>query len=556
MKVMKNQLSRFAISRGVFLVTLVWAISVQALTDQVAANYPDTCRKTDYSNAQKVDAGDTDFGTKYKIIAAPSVLDHLNSEPVPVVAIVNANSINAISNNNLNSGAYDKLSEHLANNGYLVIVIQRKNINVGSTEQVDDVLNVIEKVYEDYGMAASNPLALVGHSVGGGVVMQAAKHINHQQRDLSLQALITLAPKAQLLYEGYDPLTAMDVPAYLNIYGSQDKDLGGTADDYTDFAAYDYVSNEYSTVPNGSNIEGELFKAMLYIHGADHKGLIGLDEPDGNEITDDQFISNTDQLCITKAYVTAFLNWHLNGHSLYRDFFSPPYVKPISVGQIKSSSIDYMEHPAGTPLRQFFQSNAVKRFVIQSFEQPGLNDYQQYQQMGLLDTFGEVEVEVIGKEELKTNPHYIRNVTNKLVLRWPEREFHQHLSITVPGSGINASQFSHFSIRIGQVWNSDQFIDGDLYQNPPASYQHIVLALRDADNEEVFTQLDVWGDIPFNDVRSSGLIAHTGMNTIGVPLHIFRNKVDLTRITHIGLVFSPETRGTIVLDNIEWSEYY
>lgn len=537
-----------------FFVFTVLGLQCHAFPFGVTSNQPDMCRKQLYSNAQQFDSFSTAFGTAVRIYAAQEVMQNFGSPEVPVVVLINGNKIA--------HNSYMDLSNHLANNGYLVLLIHRLNGNNASVEQSVNFLDVIDDVFAMYQLHPDSPLGVLGHSVGGSVAMEVTKLNQIKTNVYNLQALITLAPKADFVISRNDPINAQETPAYFSIYGSMDNDVNGFTGSKDAYSAYDFVGNEQSTY-TGDNPDGELFKSMLFVHGAGHRSLVGDHFNDNQNSPDIEYISTSDQFCITKAYVTSFLNWHLKDQNNFSEFFTPPYFLPHSVSIMQTAAPDYMNlldvaHPAGSPLRMFFQSSPEIKSVVQSFH--GVNQINNLIQSGDVSMTEVVNAMIIAKEAYKETPFFLRNMTTKLGIQWGFGDWNadnQFIGFKVPEENQNAQDFSHVSLRIGQIHNEELFADGEEFKNPTGAYQKVILVLRDLDGKEVFTYLNDWGRIPFNDVRmhQGEVRGHSGMNTISVPLWVFQRRLNLAAIEYVGLVFDEGSTGTIVVDNIEWVMY-
>jgi len=522
--------------------------SATASPTDIIPFYPDTCTRQTTTDGSVLAWYYSDYGTEVRIYGKAAMARPGRYKRLPVVVIINGNAIAA--------SEYNPLSDHLVKNEYVVIAINRRNTNDASDPQLNDILDQMEELFFDYRIDSTSPVALVGHSVGGGVAMKLSQMINQQNRPFNLQAVSTLAPNPAVFIGENNRLTAEDTPAYLGLYGSQDGDMTGMGVGQDAFTAYDHVGNEWTTSdPAFPNPDGELFKSMIFIHGADHMGLIGSDLSEGNGSINEQFVSTDDQFCITKAYLTAFLNWRVQEKLFYKSYLTPPYVYTQSVQNITTESADYMgnvatTNPAGSPLRMFFQTSPVNRQALQNFEYTWINDFEVYLNFGWMFKTNDLNAYLLQEDEFKTAPFYIRNVTRKLMVAWESMNSWQHLGFNVFGKGRKASDHTHLSIRMGQVWNQDypEFV------NPPGAYQEAYVVLVDGQGQQAFTLLDYWGDIPFSDVRYSGSSGHSVMSTISVPLYAF-NDINKDDIRMVAIIFKPNTSGLMMVDNLEWVTY-
>jgi pimeloyl-ACP methyl ester carboxylesterase len=534
------------------IVIMIWQTKIMALG--LINNVPDTCQLESFPYSTLLYSKITDYQTKVKVYGPPELSrpsEVLREQPVAVI----------VNGNKMQGDRYLQLVNHLANNRYMVILITRKQTKMADQEQRTDILNAMNAVYGHFQIHPSSPLGLIGHSMGGGVVMELSKQITDQSYlyPFSVRAVVTIAPNSKLVYESGQRVTAYDTPAYLGIYGSQDMDMKGTNSSYVAYEAYDFVGNEISTMnPLVFNQAGKLFKSMVFVHGADHKGLVGDNMADTSYDADAQFISTEDQLCVTKAYTLAFLQWHLLGQSLYQDYFKPPYYQPQSLKQITSESSDYMgyvaqSNPAGSPLRLYLQSSPPQKLVVQNFERGDLHSYLDYENQSLLFKSQDIAAQMFQGQDENKAPFFMRNITKKMLIGWENKSHWQHFGFQVPAGHQQASAFTHVSIRLAQLFNSATISNGQ-YANPPGELQRAYLVLVDGNGKQAFTRLDHWGDIPFNDVRSNGS-SHSGFNTISVPLSAFQRYINTSSITIVGLVFLPNTSGALLVDNLEWVNY-
>jgi pimeloyl-ACP methyl ester carboxylesterase len=434
----------------------------------------------------------------------------------PVVLIINGNSFHA--------GMYWQLASFLARQGFIAVVGERPS---NSNEDPQFVLDALDAAFAELGYSQATPVALVGHSVGGGVVVNAAVLNQTSDAGYEIKAVVGRV----------NHLTNLDAQSYLLIYGSQDEDMGGTSGVPREaFAAYDRAGTEESTTcasafcgvqaPGPSPLD----RTMIYVHGADHRGLIGNDQ--GFTGTDPEFIHHEDQFCIAKAYTAGFLRWKLLGDTIFKGMLRDAW-RPASVNAMVSSESDHLGNPSGTDLRMFFQISPPSRFAVENFEDGDFD---------VTDQSAGVSVQLNEPGELATSPTYVRHETNLLIAAWEEHDEYQLLGLSVPANARNASAFKKLALRIGQLWGSP-------VPNPEGEYQEVLIGLYDGDVSE-WEWLNDWGDIAPNDPRSSGA-AHSGMSTIAIPTGAF-DDVDLTHIERILFAFPAGSQGTVLIDSLEW----
>ena len=106
--------------------------------------------------------------------------------------------------------------------------------------------------------------------------------------------------------------------------------------------------------------------------------------------------------------------------------------------------------------------------------------------------------------------------------------------------------FSHVALRIGQLWNAPNGVDNSVNNS-----QSVLLGLYDGVTTE-WEWLNTYGDIPTNDPRPTAPVkAHSVMNTISVPLSSF-SRINKDNIEAFILAFPKGTKGTLMIDSLEW----
>lgn len=220
--------------------------------------------------------------------------------PAELVVITNGNSYSL--------SDYQSLAQFLARNGFIVAVAERYN-NTGTDPMI--VYDAIFDAFEHLPLTIDQTtIVMIGHSRGGGVVHDAARLNTDAGSPFSVSAVITMAPN---IGESVG-LLGDDTPSYLTIYGSRDQDMiGSNGYPRESFAAYDRSGTEGSTTCNSPPCilwQPLIDRSMVYIHSADHPGLIGLPT---DLFAEEEFIEPADQACLTRGYVNGFLRWKLRG---------------------------------------------------------------------------------------------------------------------------------------------------------------------------------------------------------------------------------------------------
>ena len=527
-------LRKLALRARPLLVALVLAFAVrEALLGQVSRLHtvsvpPDACRPTvmliggghsgliDTFNLQ---AG---FVNIYDDPSAPSPLPLKTGKPLAFV----------INGNSYLLSDYDDLANHLARSGFVVAVAQRL-LSAGNPE--DFVIDAIFEVLERIGQSSSTPMALIGHSVGGGVAIDVA--VRNQEDDLGfrIEGVVGLAPQVANVE------TFLDVehtPAYLAIYGSQDQDVSALSEySMGAFVAYDSSGTESSTTCHGGICleQPNIDRTMIWVHGADHSGLINQAAscPNGDCEPYAPFLDTSDQFCIAKAYTEAFLHWTVADDTVYHNMIRGRW-KPSSIHDIVSSDADQLGNPAGSPLRMFFQSSPAERSVITNFEAGIWNQAS--------STTAAVMSNLIENGEYFGDYPNVRHLSRTLAVGWPQHHTWQLFGITVPNGRRDVTGFSHVALRAGQF----PLGSGD-YENPFNEVHSILIGLVDRSSQSSWEALD---PITFNDLRPNDA-THTVMATFAERLTGFSG-IDKSNIKAVYLAFPANTRGTLIIDSLEW----
>ena len=440
--------------------------------------------------------------------------------PAAVVFIVNGNSHGP--------EHYTSLATHLARYGYAVRIVMRN----GGALEVDTVRASIPPTLAHLGLSPDFPVVLIGHSMGGGSVIETVRLYSGE---FNIRAVVSIAPNVENVLGGF---LGSQARAYLALYGSQDEDMTGTSGSPREaFAAYDRVGIETTTASHFSRYfavsANAMDKAMVYVNGADHSGLVG---DDGEKLGAEHFdyLAIGDQFCITKAYVAAFLEWQVRGESGYRPMFRGELVPP-SVASIVTAEQDYAGNAAGSALRLHHQFSPRKRYVVADFSSsPTLT-------VGA-DVFASV-VYPFSVDALA------RHYTMALMMRWRSNMGQRKLEISVPANRRNLAAFDQLQLRIGQLRSGDPTTANIAQQEPP-----LVINLVDGQGGSVARLLNAYGHIPGADRKSGGPgLSH--MNTISIPMSEF-DTIDLTDVRYIRFWVMPGTRGEVMIDNIEASYDY
>lgn len=440
---------------------------------------------------------------------------------------------------------YSFLLEHLAKNGFIA----------GSATGTDaDLLGHVSTLKGLFSSQPNVPVGLLGHSVGGDVILKSALLNEAQGKPHNLQALLGLAPAPHTDVEL--PATACD--SYFLIYGSQDQDVTGWEnagppqpgkEPSCAFESYDLAGTE-------ANMDSLIIwphnppmrKSMLFVHGADHS----------------RFSEGTGILCPTKAYIskdahhdillgyaTAYFLLELQGELFFEAMLTGDYVPPTIANLDTDAASGWGEAP-GQPVRMFTQYSAKRRRVVANFEQP--------------DPFGFYGQVFASVDEAGDHSYHSPHSTRTLRARWTPTDHWKMLWWEVPdafdsftGTKRNVSDFEALSFRAGQVY----IPAGGILTNPYLQDQEFWVWLVDEDSNVRAAQVSQFGSVPFParhiypdnmgfQCKSGGDYSKTAMNTVRIPLSHFGEGVDLTKIEFVVFLFVPMTTGEILLDNIEF----
>lgn len=435
------------------------------------------------------------------------------------------------------TGYYDDLAGHLASNGFATALL----IRPGNSQNLTDVFTAIDAALAQLGWDLDDPalkIALVGHSVGGKVAIEAAAFNAVSGSAYPVRALATLAPVAST----GTWVDGAEAPAYLTLYGSQDDDVDaydGVADEA--FFTYDNAGTESSTTCTTPPCISPVIpfqKTMAFVYGADHAGMIGVPALPGScglfsEQTLD-YLSASDTLCITKAYLTGFLRYHLYGESAYKGMLRGDW-KPASVAAITTAEADGYGNPAGRPLRLFLQNSPVQHQTIQAFTSS----------LGATANSAGVALQHEAVGGLSGTPFYLRHHTGTAAVGWNAVDTDQWARFTVPSGVRNGSTFTHFSLRIGQLNGAPS-----PYHNTANADVDVWLGFRDGNGAESWHLLS---DVPTPD-------RYTGSGVLRAQSHLTTRRIsvasitgiDKTDIRYIYLYFEAPSHGTVLVDSFEW----
>ncbi len=494
---------------------------------------PDPCVETTF-NPPPVEitnlpppSGAGDFFAGIRVYVDPAQPPALSASAM--VLIVNGNGFN--------QSDYTSYATYLARQGFTVAVARRPS---GVAYDVDDfVLDSLALVFEEQDLANDTKIALIGHSVGGSTVLNAAVRNRTIGAGFNIDAVVTLAPSISASTAN---LTRTHADALLTIFGSQDQDVEGLGNQANDaFAVYDRSDHEGNSTCHGNGFcfaTPTIDKRMLFIHGADHASLVNavkLCNFGACEFPQKAFISKSNQYCIARGYTNAFLRRHLRGETIYQGMLEGRY-RPPSIAGVTSNAIDAQANPIGSALRMSLQQSPKLRSVIENFEDEAWS---------LSHHSPQVQLQLLQPEQLIGGTSNVRHVSHALAVGWTNKPTWHYLGFTVPAGRRNVGNFARVALRVGQ-----------LHQNSAATANvanvatSIMLGIHDGDDTSWRWAQD-YAAIPANDFRPGNDYTHSVMNTVAVPLSAYIG-VDKSDIRSVILAFPPNTKGTLIIDNLEW----
>lgn len=438
---------------------------------------------------------------------------------VPVVLIINGNG--------RVKEQYAVYAEFLARNGFVVGVAERE---AASTDPLFP-LNALYSVFAVMDIDQDSPVALLGHSKGGYVVNEAARANVSMGLDLNIKSVINVAPNIDgselATGELSGPLNGYHTRSFLSLWGSRDHDMRGqTGMPREGIAAYDQVGTESSTTcgspPCYVHPQNLIEKVSVYVNGADHDQFLNAQSQTSSI---GNYLSNSDQYCIGKAYTHAFLRKHLMGITQFDRFLRNEKLPP-SLSVMTTSWDDGTGEPVGSDVRLYHQYSPVQKRSIENFND---NHYQLWGSSAHVVDF------IVAENSNTEAPFFIRHLTDSLLVAWESKNANQYIGFAIPAWAENASTFTHLSLRVGLLKDMPY----PMYANGHED-KTFRIGLRDQNYVSRY------------EYRTVGRPdRHTTMQTVMIPLNAF-NGLDLRELQMVYLSFDPNTQGTLILDNIEF----
>ncbi len=328
---------------------------------------------------------------------------------------------------------FNYLLDHLASHGYIAVSVDCGSCRlfIGSpvpfrARAILAHLDVLARRNADPGLLHGkldlSRIALVGHSQGGDGVVAAELFNQTEALGWSIDAVISVAP-TDITGPSPTPRTLRS-SKYLVLYGSNDGDVGqlagfpfATGGVGTGFRHYDRAHVE---------------KAMVLIRDANHNAF--------NTTTPSEWathpavvIPETQQRAVLQGYVTAFLQWHVEGRTEQRDYFTDlPLVEAGDPRVFRLAVQRQYRAPVGGNLviDDFEARTPMRNSLGGDVATADVNDHR-------VDALGALD---------RSSPHQ----TTGARLRWTASSASYRTAI--PGAFQDLSAFGSLSFRVGQTY--------------------------------------------------------------------------------------------------------
>jgi len=231
---------------------------------------------------------------------------------------------------------YEYLGNYLSSNGYVVISVNENYVNFLSNENdaravlllenIKKILELSRNSYSPlYNRIDPQKIALAGHSRGGETIATAylfkslRNYPNNGSQffnyNFKIKSLIAIAPTVDQYMPADHSVKIQDVN-YLYLHGMNDQDVIPVM-----------AEKQYNNVTYSGNASQELFKASVYILGANHGqfnsewGLYDTNSLAKYLLNVSHFLSREEQQQIAKTYIRIFLDTTLLDKEDYKDIF-------------------------------------------------------------------------------------------------------------------------------------------------------------------------------------------------------------------------------------------
>ena len=450
---------------------------------------------------------------------------------------------------------YDVLGRHLANNGFVVVIVHADEpdpfISCGgglAEVCIEDrarkgiaYLKLFRDNWTWAGQADFTDLSVVGHSRGGEAAVEAASLIRWEEPSLGnpgVRAVVSLAPTdiGDNGVSGRRRLLGRESPAFLVLYGSRDEQFGGVNPNpmqppvflphKSPFALYDRAGTEGSLEGIPVSLDNQVEKAMQFLYLANHEQFS--DRCGSSVSCSPVIIPCAQQQKATKGLVNAFLRWKVLGESGYKAWFDGTVLDPWGL---------YV-------WPQLSEGKWNSRRVIDNFQdgELGTNTLG-----GTLTVNGNLTATVVDNWE--TDPRSLHGpedgerleVTHSLaspsnILQW-----------SVPLGKGNASSFTHLSFRIGQGYGSDGSARVNVRLRRAGAWSGLV----SSETYDIIPEPDHMGATACELQQSYPDRTVVHLRTVRIPLSAFGG--DLTNLQTVQIRFDDVTTEdkVLYLDNLE-----
>jgi len=412
-------------------------------------------------------------------------------------------------------GDYHDLAMHLASNALVVVSFDRTGITAdGPFDQLlEDHLDYLYGTSQ-VATVITNQIGLIGHSAGGRAVIEHAGVINDYGKQL--KALIVLAPTVG--DTNVDFLLAQECEAFLGLHPANDSDVtafGNKKAGEPMESTFKYYDDAGIIKGNPNNLS--LTKDMIFATSA---------------VPDYHYFQNKD---FSLAFINAFLQVHLNGHSIFNRFLKNQEKPPSLTTTVHQQHAD----PERLVVADFESNNKNINTLGETIEFSGTGITQtQAGWAHLLDEFSPHHTKVLRFEWNKTTQVLGKKQSGAISFALPD---------------VDISNYRYVSFRITQVYH---------HQNNPNGTDRDLTVKIGSPKVKLGSGVNVsnYGGklhFPIKMVAPIGALQEeqtkNAMRSYLIPLNVFDN-VDLNKVNQVVLDFSDSgaSTTTFILDDLEF----
>ena len=450
---------------------------------------------------------------------------------LPVVLIMHGVGFNSQNN----QSKYHQLAELLASHCLAVFTPDWPAVDKSLGQE--SMFTTISNAYlTGYSWRLGRNVALIGHSAGGDIVMRHADEINGLWKNggfLQTQSIITMAAS---ISDNHPAQTLRDVsPSLMVMQASHDTDATCTSASCS-FRLYDKAG----AVFNSSNSSEARYP---------NKTLWFLKFPNGNNFNSGHRIF-TGGNQIPKAYVSAYLQWHVLNKGAYRSYFSEQKI-PDSVEDLldgKEILVSYSDNHKHI-VANFENNNTNSRFYDGSNSKAGT--------IGRTSNVSTRKVRNAYGDKDKFSSHQ----TRLLDVRWDET------------TGSSYVRFRYYSARRLDIRNYETLTfragqrqqNGRVEEDEPAK---IRVRLRSRDNNGDYAYTDkITRYVHWPVSKPDAVDEHSGpaedldlrintVSSITIPLDEFDYDRDFNKAKLEEIRIYLDGEGAITIDDIEFTDKY